>query len=97
MRRIPKTIEILGRKLKIKEGSNLVFMGEPCLGLCDYNSKTIYLEKNQSLESKKEVLLHEAAHYLLELSGISQKISDSEHEIYAQLLMTFVQDTHKIL
>lgn len=97
MRKIPTSIDILGRKLKIKEGKNLVLNGEPCLGLCDYNTKTIYLEKNQSLESKKEVLLHECAHYLIELSGISQRLSDSEHEMYAQLLMTFVQDTHKIL
>jgi Zn-dependent peptidase ImmA (M78 family) len=97
MKKIPNSIVILGRRLKIKEGVNLVYMGEHCLGLCDYESKTIYLEKNQSMQSKKEVLLHECAHYLLELSGISQTLSNSENEIYAQLLMAFVQDTKHVL
>lgn len=87
-----KSITILGRKVKIKEFANLVYNGHPCLGLCDYDNKIIYLEKNQSPHMKKDTLCHEAVHFFLELSGISQKLSDSENEIYAQLITAFYND-----
>lgn len=87
-----KSITILGRKVKIKEGVNLVYKGEPCLGLCDYDNRIIYLEKNQSPRMKKDTLRHEATHYFLELTGISQKLTDSENEIYAQLITALIDD-----
>lgn len=87
-----KSITILGRKVKIKVGENLVLNGEPCLGLCDYDNKTIYLEKNQSSESLKDTLTHEACHFFFTLCGIDQKMSNSELEIMCQLITAFVND-----
>lgn len=92
MKKVPSSVTILGRKVKVKQGNNLHYMGEPCLGLCDYDNKIIYLEKNQSPQMKHDTLCHEMTHYFLELTGISQKISESEGEMYCQLITAFHND-----
>jgi hypothetical protein len=69
-KRFPSSVTILGRKYKIKQGKNLLYNGQQCYGLCDNIAKTIYLEKDQDDQTKKETLCHEAAHsffLLLEL------------------------------
>ena len=85
----------MGRVIKIKQGKGLTYNGQPCLGLCSYDDKTIYLEETQPDHTKMETLIHEATHYFLELTGISQKLSDSENEIYCQLFSAFFQDIRK--
>jgi Zn-dependent peptidase ImmA (M78 family) len=91
-KKFPVSITILGRKYKIKQGKNLAYLGQPCLGLCDNENKIIYLEKNQSDHVKKETLIHEVAHAFMFISGIDQKLSDSECEMYAQLLTALYAD-----
>jgi Zn-dependent peptidase ImmA (M78 family) len=91
-KKFPKAITILGRKIKIKQGANLVYMGQACLGLCNYDEKVIYLEKNQSDEMKYDTLVHECTHFMLELTGISQKLNDSENEIFCQLFTALYSD-----
>lgn len=95
-KKIPSSIIILGRKVKIKQGRGLTYMGQPCLGLCSYDEKVIYLEKDQSDEMKMDTLIHEATHFFLELTGISQKLSDSENEIYCQVITAFFNDIRKL-
>ena len=90
--RVPKSITILGRKVTIKVGENLVYHGQPCLGLFDYGKMTIYLEKNQSNHSMRDTLYHECCHYFMLLCGMDQKMSDSEVEMYCQLISAFVND-----
>jgi hypothetical protein len=92
-----KNITILGRTIEIKIGKNLHYRGEPCLGLCDYDSRIIYLEKNQSPQMMKDTLCHEAVHYMLILTGMDQRISESENEMYCQLIAAFMQDMKKHL
>ncbi len=94
-KKFPKQLTILGRVVKIKQGAGLMYQNQPCLGLCNYDEKTIYLEKNQDEPMKYETLCHEAAHFFLELTGISQKLSDSENEMYCQLLTAFFNDIKK--
>lgn len=96
-KKFPSSITILGRKVKIKQGVGLTYNGQPCLGLCNYDEKVIYLEKNQSEQMKYETLMHEATHFLLELSGISQKLSDGENEIYCQVFTAFFTDIKKYI
>lgn len=91
-KKFPTSVTILGRKVKIKQGKGLTYMGQPCLGLCNYDENIIYLEKDQSDQMKKDTLCHEAVHYLLELTGISQKLSESENEIYCQVITAFFND-----
>lgn len=97
MKKFPASIVIMGRKIKIKQGANLVYNSDPCLGLCDYDNKIIYLEKNQSESTKRDTLCHEAVHFMLELTGISQKLSDSENELYSQLFTALFMDLKKHL
>lgn len=96
-KKFPTSVVILGRKVKIKQGKGLFYDGRPCLGLCDYDNKIIYIEKDQPEHTKMETLLHEIQHYFLELSGFSQKMSDAENEISCQLFTALVQDIKKIL
>jgi hypothetical protein len=96
-KKFPVSITILGRKYKIKQGKNLVFHGQPVLGLCDNNTKTIYLEKDQDEAMKKETLLHEAVHSMLYITGIDQKLSEGENEVYCQLFTAFYHDMEKAL
>lgn len=96
-KRFPSSITILGRKYKIKQGVNLVYNGQPCLGLCDNSEKVIYLERNQDEQTKKETILHEACHAMLFITGIDQKLSDGENEVYAQLITAFYHDVEKAL
>lgn len=91
-KKFPTSVTVLGRKVKIKQGKGLTYMGQPCLGLCNYDDSIIYLEKDQSEQMKRDTLCHEAVHYFLELTGISQKLSDSENEIYSQLISAFFND-----
>lgn len=95
-KKFPTSITILGRKVKIKQGRGLIYMGQPCLGLCNYDEKIIYLEKEQSDEMKLDTLVHEASHFFLELTGISQKLSDSENEIYCQVITALFNDLKKL-
>lgn len=91
-KKFPSSIVVLGRKYKIKQGHNLVYNGQPCLGLCDNISRIIYLEKDQEDATKKETLMHEAVHALLFITGIDQKLSEGENEVYAQLFTAFYHD-----
>jgi Zn-dependent peptidase ImmA (M78 family) len=97
MKKVPSSITILGRKVKIKQGNNLVYNGQQCLGLCDCDNNTIYLEKSVELPAKHDVLIHEIGHYFLEITGFSQKMSDSENEVMCQLLTLFYNDVKKSL
>lgn len=92
----PRKVTILGRVYKIKQGKNLVYQGQPCYGLCDNIDKTIYIERDQDDATKKETLLHEACHALLFITGMDQKLSESENEMHAQLWTAFYHDMEKL-
>lgn len=96
-KKLPNSITILGRKVKIKQGKNLMYDGKQLLGLCDYEAHTIYLEATQSEETKKDTLCHEALHYFLILLGIDQKLSESENEIYCQSFTALFKDLKKVI
>lgn len=96
-KKLPSSITILGRKVKIKQGKNLTYEGRALLGLCDYDNKIIYIEKDQKESTKRETLLHEIYHFHLELTGFSQKMSDSENEVACQLFTALYLDLHKII
>lgn len=95
-KRFPSSIAVLGRRYKIKQGKGLSYQGQPCLGLCDNSDRTIYLEKDQDDSGKKETLLHEAVHAMLFITGIDQKLSEGENEVYAQLFTAFYHDMEKV-
>jgi len=97
VKKLPAYIIIMGRKVKIKQVRNLVYNGQPCLGLCDYENKIIYLEKDQAPHTKIETLVHEVTHFFLELTGISQKLDGETNEMYCQLITALFVDMKKHL
>ncbi len=97
MNKIPKSIQILGRKFKIKQISNLKYGQDQVLGLCDYSNKAIYIEKDQTDKEKLDTLYHECVHAMLAISGIDQKLTDSENEIMCQLFTALYNDLIKAL
>jgi Zn-dependent peptidase ImmA (M78 family) len=96
-KRFPSSISILGRKYKIKQGKGLSYQGQPCLGLCDNLNKIIYIEKDQDDQTKRETCVHEFFHALLFISGIDQKLTEAENEIYCQLATAFYHDIEKVI
>lgn len=96
-KRFPSSVTILGRKYKIKQGKNLVYAGQPCLGLCDNLNRIIYIEKDQDDKTKRETCVHEFFHALLFISGIDQKLTEAENEIYCQLATAFYHDIEKLM
>lgn len=88
----PKSVSIMGRKFKVKQVKNLLYNNEPCLGMCDYDGRIIYLEVNQKDDVKFSTLVHECAHALLILCGLDQRMSELEVEINCQLVAAFVED-----
>jgi ssRNA-specific RNase YbeY (16S rRNA maturation enzyme) len=55
------------------------------------------MEKDQDDKTKKETLLHEAVHAMLFITGMDQKLSESENEMHAQLWTAFYHDMEKNL
>lgn len=96
-KKFPTTLTIMGRKLKVKQGTGLVYQGQQVLGLCDYDKKMIYIEKAQSDESKIDTLIHEATHFFLIFAGMDQRISESENEMYCQLVTAFFNDLKSVI
>lgn len=96
-KKFPASVTLCGRKYKIKQGKNLVYNGQPCLGLCDNQNRIIYLEADQEETSKRETLLHELAHAFMNLVGIDQKLTEAEAEIYCQVWTMFFHDVEAAL
>lgn len=83
----------MGRKVTIKQVTELKNeLGEELSGECDYNKKIIFIQKNQGHEEKIETLVHEATHFFLEFTGISQKIDENTAEVYCQLITALFHD-----
>lgn len=92
-KKFPKFITIMGRKVTIKQVSELKNeAGEDLAGECDYNKKIILIHKDQTHGEKSETLVHEATHFFLELTGISQKIDGNTAEVYCQLITALFHD-----
>lgn len=96
-RSFPRKVSVLGREFKIKQKGGLHYMGQAILGLCDYENKTIWVDLNQSPESKRQTLVHECGHAFLIIAGMDQRLSESENEMYCQLLTAFCEDMKKVI
>lgn len=96
-KKFPTSITILGRKYKIKQGKNLVWQSQQVFGLCDNLNRIIYIEKDQDERTKRETCVHEFFHALLFISGIDQKLTEAENEIYCQLATAFYHDIEKVI
>lgn len=83
---LPKTIDVMGQKYKIKFVKQINFGGHDAIGLCDPNTFTIYL--HESLKKNKasmyETLGHEFIHGVIAAIGADQSLSHEMNEVLAQ-------------
>ena len=77
--KIPKTINILGKKYKIKLLSDFNYVG-----LCDSETSTIYLNANQKDEDMLCTILHELIHAWQFRVGLNQAISKESLEVISE-------------
>lgn len=74
---LPKTVRLGPYIWTIKEIKDLKDgKGQPCWGLCRYNSFEVQLEKNSIPSRKCEILLHEFTHAILDLFGEGVKVTN---------------------
>jgi hypothetical protein len=90
--RIPKYVTILGEKIQIKMVDEVFVEGKRVSGSFDENTMTIEIEKGFSDNITFGLLVHEMAHSFLITTGIDQKLSEQETEVYCQLIKKFVID-----
>lgn len=63
--KIRQEYTIKGQSWKVKRKSKLIHNGSECYGLCEYESRTIYLERGLKGKKLIETFLHEYIHAVL--------------------------------
>jgi Zn-dependent peptidase ImmA (M78 family) len=83
-----KTIRIGRSDYKIIQCLKIVLDGRDCYGVCDNQSKSIYVMSIQDKTFAKEVLLHEICHAILEESGVhaTGNISQDTEEVICEVM-----------
>lgn len=84
--KIPKSILINDQKWVIKYKWNLSYKRAKCHGLCDYDNRTIFIDRGSLKEERPHIFLHELFHaclheYGIELGGdIEEAIADDYNQ-----------------
>ena len=84
---LPKTIKILGHKIKVK----LIDTHEYA-GLWDYDLNTIFISINQSEKQIEETFHHEVRHSIQYHTGMTQAMSRDLMEIDAEMSSRIICD-----
>lgn len=90
--KMPKKVCVLGEEITVKMSDEITINGKKVSGSFDENTMTIEIEKGFNDTMTIGLLFHEMAHSFLVTTGIDQKLSESETEVYCQLLKKFVFD-----
>lgn len=61
----PRTIKINGKLWKISFRKKIFFEGEECRGLCNYDKKTIYMDKTIDKDVMFQTFIHECLHAIM--------------------------------
>lgn len=96
--KIPKTRNILGRRWQVKYKWNLMDENRhKCDGLCEYKTRTIWIDRAMSLEDKQQTYLHEEFHAVLhELCFNQLDVSGDAQEVVCEGLSRWVLDTYDL-
>lgn len=85
----PKTIDILGERLKITLSNNIEeAAGEDTLGIADLLEGKIYLHNGMSPAGREYILYHEIWHHALWLTGLDQTLTKEQVESSCQTFAT---------
>lgn len=88
---IPKKIYIENHLWRVKKRRNLKYNNTKCYGLCDYETRTLFIDSSLNGFLLKEALVHEITHALMhELKlrisyNTDEKICDSVGRTIAKL------------
>ena len=92
--RLPKHINVLGKKWKVSYKWNLTDEGIKCLGLCCHESRTIFIDRTSTKAERPQIFLHELLHAIL----FEAKLTDADsfstevEEIMVELVSTYLLD-----
>jgi hypothetical protein len=90
--KLPKSVNVLGRKFKIVIKEEIEADGKVASGSCDSVNKIIEIEKGLPLNEQLGILSHEMAHASLDINGLSETLSAREVEIVCQTCRSVVED-----
>lgn len=91
--RLPRNVKILGRKYRVKECSEPIIVdGEESSGACYTVDQIIEIEKALPMDEKMGILAHEMGHAGLVITGLDQKFTEKEIEVFCQLMRALVED-----
>ncbi|MCF6161892.1 hypothetical protein [Furfurilactobacillus milii] len=62
---LPKSVNVLGVKYKVKLQSRLIENDESLLGMTDFPNDTIWLRKGMDVQRTQQTLIHELVHAML--------------------------------
>jgi len=96
--KLPNSFKYKGRSWKVIQEKNLhADDGAKCMGLCDTDLRTIYIESSLSKKEKARVFLHELFHALVHETHIppnivlSEDIEDILAEAFADIFETLLK------
>ncbi len=100
MKKLPKSITILGRKYQLRivnEKKMLSITNEYAFGCVDFNNNTISILEGQTGEQQLGVLIHEVGHICHMIVGTEQIISNELKEILCESMANCMIDLVKSL
>ena len=90
--KLPRSITLLGRKVKIVEKTDLELDGDECDGLFDANGPTVFIDITLEPDKKFKILCHECAHAYLSFLGMDQTLNKREVETVCNTVAMLVED-----
>lgn len=90
--KLPKKVMVLGRPFKVSVQERIEVDGEEVSGSLCMIDKEICIEECQPLHEKMGILAHEMGHAGLVITGLDQKFSEKEIEVFCQLMRALVED-----
>lgn len=91
--KIPKSVNIMGDKYNVKLVNEMNII-PGALGVCDPETKTIYLMKTLKKDQMSVTFIHEIVHAVIVSGGLHQVIGDAVEEILCEQIS---RTLHKIL
>lgn len=94
MKKMPKSIEIMGRVLPIKyiEKEALNEMIQNAEGIYDTYERGIYINKAAPQKIQKYYIYHETGHAILSFTGLDQVLPAEVQELICQSFATMTED-----
>lgn len=88
MKSLPKFVDILGVRFKVRQEKGMAEKGYD--GLCIPDKKIILIEASYTNREKWEILWHEQWHAFSTITGINQTMDKQAEEMIAQCFATWM-------